>query len=122
MSAFHFYYDWSHAVGMAETARQTAEQTGIRSGSGLVVNYLFTVIWVADAVYWWRVGLERYRVRPASVHGVLHAFFLLMVVNGTVVFGRGPVRWFGAGIVVTIAVAALMAWRGSQGKGCDKPR
>lgn len=104
--AFHFSYDWSHATGLSETARQTEALTGRRSGAGLYVNYFFTLVWAGDVVYWWRAGLQRYRERPAAIHGLLHAFFLFMVVNGTVVFGQGPVRWFGAGILLVLAVAA----------------
>ena len=51
-AAFHYYYEWSHAVGLAETARQTEELTGMASGSGLYLNYLFTLVWLADGIYW----------------------------------------------------------------------
>ena len=76
----------------------------------MYLNYLFTVLWMADAVYWWRAGLARYRERASWIHLSLHAFFFFMVVNGTVVFGRGPVRWFGVAIVAVIGASAARAW------------
>ena len=53
-SAFHFHHHWSHAAAYEETARQTAELFGIRSGGGLYFNYAFTCVWALDAIrIWW---------------------------------------------------------------------
>ncbi|MEM1179101.1 MAG: hypothetical protein AAGM22_12205 [Acidobacteriota bacterium] len=109
--AFHVYYGWSHRVAYVETARQTFEATGSRSGAGLYLNYLFTVLWCLDVAAWWRTGLLRFRERPPWIDGALHGFFLFMAFNATVVFEEGPVRW--AGLVATLALLALAAgtWR-----------
>src|SRR5262245_35746347 len=37
-SAFHFFHGWSHAAAYRETARQTAELTGLRWGGGIFLN------------------------------------------------------------------------------------
>jgi hypothetical protein len=101
-AAFHYYYQWSHDIGIAETARQTRELTGVRSGSGLYVNYLFTLIWITDTAYWWVVGLSNYARRSGWIDWIFHGFFVFMIVNGAVVFARGPVRWLGAGILLSL--------------------
>ena len=46
--AFAVFYRGSHAVALAETARQTKALTGIDSGLGLYVNIAFAAIWIAD--------------------------------------------------------------------------
>ena len=103
--AFHFFHSWSHEAAFVETARQTKELTGFDSGSGLYLNYVFTLIWIADAVWWYVVGDARYLLRSKWLVVALHGFFLFMIVNGTIVFGRGPVRAFGAVLVAAIGVA-----------------
>lgn len=109
-SAFHVFYDWSHAVALRETARQTLEVTGVDSGTGLYFNYVFTVLWIVDAAWWHIAGLERFRDRPMQVTAALHGFFVFMAFNGTVVFEHGAVRWMGALGTLTL-VAALAVGR-----------
>ena len=70
---------------------------------------MFTLIWIADAVWWYVVGDARYLLRSKWLVVALHGFFLFMIVNGTIVFGRGPVRAFGAVLVAAIGVA--ISWR-----------
>ena len=101
-AAFHYYYQWSHDLGIAETARQTRELTGKDSGAGLYLNYFFTLVWIADTAYWWVVGLSGYARRSGWIDWIIHGFFVLMVVNGAVVFARGPVRWLGAAILLLL--------------------
>lgn len=98
-AAFHAFYGWSHAVGFAETARQTRDLTGVESGYGLYLNYLFTIVWLVDAVYWWAAGLERYATRPTWITASVHGFFLFMIVNGAVVFVHGHARWLGLALL-----------------------
>ena len=114
-AAFHVFYDWSHAVGFAETARQTRELTGFESGYGLYLNYLFTGVWLADATYWWLSGLERYAARPAWITFLVHGFFLFMIVNGAVVFVKGPARWLGSALLVALVGAW---WCGRRRERC----
>ena len=101
--AFHFYHYWSHRAAYEETARETAQLVGIGWGGGLYFNYLFTVAWVADVIWWW-MGLAVYRSRPHWIHTAINTFFALMFFNATVVFGAGFVRWLGAGATVALGV------------------
>lgn len=104
MCAFHFFYGWSHSFAIAETARQTKELTGFDSGSGLYLNYLFGILWLADAVWWLRVG-DRYLSRPRWLTLSLHGFFWFMIVNGAIVFGSGAVRYYGVSLMGLMLVA-----------------
>jgi hypothetical protein len=117
LSAFHFEYRWSHEVALSETARLTAELsgrpslTGWRAGWGLYLNYLFGLLWCADAWWWWMQPTTHAR----SVRRVLalHGFFLFMLVNGAVVFASGAVRWLGAGVslmMLGMMVALATRW------------
>ena len=106
-AAFHFFYGWSHATALAETARETAAVTGVASGAGLYLNYLFTFLWTADAIWWWSTGTAAFRRRSSWIDGVLHGFLLFMAFNATVVFEQGTVRW--AGAAASLALATLAA-------------
>ncbi|MEA3207020.1 MAG: hypothetical protein QOE70_77 [Chthoniobacter sp.] len=101
--AFNYYHRWSHADAYQETARQTAAITGLHWGGGIFFNYLFAVAWVADLLWWW-LAPESFLRRPARLAAVWHSFMFFMVFNGTIVFGRGPVRWLGALICAGLAV------------------
>jgi hypothetical protein len=78
--AFEIHHDWSHAAAIQSTLERTESTTGFRTGAGLYVNYLFTLVWVSDAVYWWLAGVKRYRDRPAwmmlTLHGILSIYDL----------------------------------------------
>lgn len=102
--AFAFFHDWSHTAAYRETARQTAEMTGLHWGGGLFLNYFFALAWLADVLWWWLAPASFARRSP-RLTAVWHGFFFFMVFNGTVVFGKGPVRWFGA--VICAILAAL---------------
>ena len=108
--AFHFYHAWSHAVAYASTARQTAEVVGFNWGGGLYANYAFTLVWAADACCWWH-DLDRYETRPRGVEWSVQGFLGFMAFNGTVVFGRGAVRWLGLGASLYLAA---MWWYGRR--------
>jgi hypothetical protein len=108
-AAFHFFHGWSHAHAYRETARQTRELFGIDWGGGLYFNYLFTLIWAADAAYWWVAGLDAYDRRPRWIGAALHAFFAFMAINGAVVFAAGPIRW--VALATTVALALLAFFR-----------
>ena len=100
--AFQFYHRWSHAAAYAATAHRTAELTGLEWGGGLYANYAFTLLWVADVIWWWS-GLERYEARPRPVNWAVQGFLGFMAFNGTVVFGTPTVRWLGLGACLFLA-------------------
>jgi len=109
--AFDSYHHWSHAAAYEETARQTKAITGWNSGFGLYLNYAFGAAWLAEAVWWW-LSPKTLARRSRAVVAWWHGFYAFMVLNGTIVFGHGPVRWLGVGVV------AGMGWvmcRGAKG-------
>jgi hypothetical protein len=99
--AFHAVHGWSHADAYAHTARRTEEFAGVASGVGLYLNYVFTAVWLADAL-WWAFLPDAHRRCPAWMTWALHGFLAFMVFNATVVFAIGPTRWVGlaAGLVL----------------------
>ena len=99
-SAFQFYHGWSHASAFEETARQTRETVGWEVGEGLFVSYFFTLVWLADVIWWWLAGAENYARRPRALTIALHAFFFFVVFNATVVFESGAARWLGLALCV----------------------
>lgn len=111
IAAFHFFHQWSHGDAYRETARQTREMTGVASGAGLYLNYLFTLVWAADVAWWWRRGADRYTRRPQWVGVVLQSFLFFMAFNGTVVFEQGATRWVAAGVVVVLAILGIVRLR-----------
>jgi hypothetical protein len=104
--AFHYFHHWSHAHAFERT-RQVA-----RVGEGIYVSYLFTVLWGADVAYWW-LRPERYASRSPWIDRSLHAFMLFIVLNGTVVFESGPIRWAG---LLGLAVLAVAWWVARGGR------
>jgi hypothetical protein len=93
------FYEGSHAVALAETARQTLEKTGWPSGAGLWVNYALALVLALDLAWQWS-GRAQWQ-RPW-----VNGFVLFMILNGAVVFGSGPVRIFGA----ILLLVPLVVW------------
>lgn len=108
-AAFHFVHGWSHAAAHAATARDTAAVTGFDSGAGLWLNYLFTALWLADVVAWWRLGVDGYRQRSAAWTIAVYGFMAFLAFNATVVFEEGWVRT--GGILGSVMLAVLVALR-----------
>lgn len=104
-AAFQFRHYWSHSDAYHHTAAQTADVTGWNWGGGLYLNYLFTLLWVADAASDWRAFVTGRIVRP-RVRLAVRGFLAFMAVNATLVFG--PPGWW---IVAAITGAALLAMR-----------
>ena len=110
-SAFHFYHGWSQESAYRETARQTAEVTGINWGGGLYINYAVILFWVIDVTTWWRRGLDAYHRRPRLLVVLWKAFLIFIIFNATVVFKTGPLRWVGVCISLALACLWLYSWR-----------
>lgn len=86
--AFHFFHGWSHLAAM----EHVRAASGV--GEGLYFSYLFTLLWTADVVWWWRKAEGRRR-RPRWLSIALHGFMLFIVFNAAVVFAAGAMRWAG---------------------------
>lgn len=91
------WHGWSHAHAF-DHVEATAG-----FGPGIFVSYLFTLLWVADAAFWWLtpVGYER---RAVWKEVAMHGFFVFIMVNGTVVYESGWIRWAGVAVFVGLAV------------------
>lgn len=113
LSAFHFTHHWSHADAYRVTARDTAAVVGLNWGGGLYINYLFAVIWLTDAAWWWR-SLEGYERRAPIIDWAVQGFLGFIIFNATVVFKTGAVRW--CGVVITLLLLALLALHRSHGR------
>lgn len=98
VAAFETFYGWSHGTALAETARQTAEVTGINTGAGLWVNHAFTAVLAFDVFQQWTGKTRRFAT-------AIDWLVIFMIVNGAVVFADGAVRGFG--IVLTLAILVL---------------
>jgi hypothetical protein len=108
--ALGFYHGWSHAEAHAHTARRTAEMTGWNWGGGLYLNYLFTVLWIADAA-WWRVDRESYEKRGGVLDAAVLGFMAFMAVNGVIVFGPPATRIVAIAITLPLLLVVVRARR-----------
>ena len=105
IAAFGLFYGWSHDTARRLTARQTAALTGIDFGAGIYVNYVFLLVWLADAAWWW-TSPRTYARRSRWLSSIVRAFIFFVVVNGAVIFADGLAR-----LVGTLCVAVvLLAW------------
>ena len=102
---FDVAYGWSHAAAAADTARRTAEVTGLEWGGGMAVNYVFLTLWLADATWWW-ADAPGYARRPMALERARLLLFLFMFVNGAIVFAGNLAR----AIAVPATVAVCAAW------------
>lgn len=100
-AAFGFHHDWSHAAAYAHTAARTAALVGLDWGGGIWVNYAFTVIWVAEGL-WWQLAPTHYAQRPPVLTTTVRGVFLFMILNGAVVFVEGPRRLIGVGVLAAL--------------------
>jgi hypothetical protein len=106
LCAFHFFHHWSQEAAYAATAQQTATLVGLNWGGGLYINYVFTLVWLVDAVWWWSPPV--YLQRPWWVEWPVQGFLAFIAFNSTVVFATGAVRW--AGAAASMLLLGLIAW------------
>jgi len=104
IAAFAEVHDWSHVAALSHTADVTAEHTGVRMGGGLYLNYLFTLVCVAEAI-WMFCWPASHKLRPGQIGIAIGCFTIFMIVNGAIIFANGPVRWFS--LVVSIVLVLL---------------
>jgi hypothetical protein len=105
--AFEYYHHWSHADAYEFTARQTAAVVGLDWGGGLYANYAFTLLWLADVVWWW-LRHASYLSRPRWIDVVVHGYLGFIAFNATVVFAQGWSRWFGIAACVVLMVTWIV--------------
>jgi hypothetical protein len=98
--AFHYFHHWSHAHAVAHTR----EVSGL--GGGIFVTHFFTLLWLADVLFWW-LHPDRYVRRPCWIGWAVHGFMAFIVFNGAVVYASGPVRWVSAASFVALAAVFL---------------
>lgn len=108
--SFHYFYQWSHAVGYAETARQTRELFGIDWGGGIFFNYAFTLVWLTEMIWWW-ASAKSYQARARWMNRSVRGFFIFMIFNGAVIFPPSPIRWLGLALCVMLAA---IWWRAAK--------
>ncbi len=103
--ALHTGHAWSHAAAV----RHTEAVSGV--GAGVVVNYAFAAVWLADAA--WLAALPAsYRRRPRWAAWGVHGFLAFVVVNAAVVFvgdWRVGLAWG-----VLIPLVTVMTWRNGE--------
>jgi hypothetical protein len=105
--AFAYFHHWSHAEAYALTAQTTAAVVGLDWGGGLYINYVFTLVWIADVCWWWTD-----RPRPRWIGWTVQAFMGFIAFNATVVFASGFSRWFGIAACVLLALITVSRyWR-----------
>jgi hypothetical protein len=79
-----------------------------RFGEGIYFSYLFTLLWLADVVWWWWRP-QTYNQRPAMLVWGLIAYLCFIAVNGAIVFEAGVTR--PVGIVVCVGLSGLLVYR-----------
>jgi hypothetical protein len=120
--AYHFYHNWSQAAAYRETARQTAEVTGLDWGGGLFINYALIIAWIVDVALWRLRGLDAYRNRPGWLVAVWQGILFFITFNATVIFKTGPLRWIGLGFCLWLAFLWLLVNGGKASRRSeDKP-
>jgi hypothetical protein len=98
--AFQEAHHWSHAAAY----RHVEEVSGF--GEGIFVSYAFTLIWLADAAWWW-IDHRGYESRPRWIGWSVHGFMVFVIFNATVVFESGATRWVGAAMLLLLAATWL---------------
>ena len=105
--AFAWLHQWSHAEAYEHTAQRTGDVTGWYWGGGVWVNYLFTLLWLADVSYTLRTGITQL---PVWYVLLIHGVMLFFLVNATVIFG--PAWWSWAAVPLILAgVGWSWYWR-----------
>ena len=99
--AFDVVHHWVHGDAVRSTAAQTEAVFGVAAGWGVYVNYVFLAVWLVDA-WWWRAA-SHVDDRPRALTWALRAFYMLIIVNGAVVFASGARRILGILIVSWLA-------------------
>jgi hypothetical protein len=101
-AAMIYVHHGSHVQAVEQTARRTEALFGWRFGGGVYFNYVFAVLWTADAFWWW-LAPQSYEHRPRWVAWTIHGYLLFIVINGAIVFASGPTRWLSLAALAIVA-------------------
>ncbi len=107
------FHHGSQAAALESTAEQTQQLLGFRFGAGLYVNYLFVVVWLADAVFR-LLAPTRYLSLPVWYRHTVIGFLVFIAINGAIVFKSGPIRVIGIGCVCLLGILALVQMRSTN--------
>ena len=99
----------SQTTALADVRRQTRDVTGLGWGVGLWINYAFAALWLAEAL-WLCLAPIRHEERPRSVTWSVRGIFWFMTFNGAFVFVKGPQRWLG----LVLCLSVIAAWRAER--------
>ena len=99
-------HGWSHAASIAATARQTKAVYDLDWGGGVYVNYAFVAAWLFEA-WRWRRRSPRDTGRLDIGTWTMRTFFLVIILNGAVIFAAGTRRVAGVLLVAWL----LWIWR-----------
>ena len=108
--AFHFHHDWSHSKAVQHIADVTEDKLGWAFGGGVYFNYLFGLLWVADAGWMW-VSFPSYENRSRGARVGFHVYMMFIAINGTIFFESGPIRWVGTAVCGVLLLLLVMRIR-----------
>jgi hypothetical protein len=103
-AAFEHIHHWSHAAAFEHVELVNG------FGPGIFVSYLFSLIWLAD-VLWWLFAPISYESRPRWIDLGVHGFMAFVVFNGTVVYETGFIRWASVVMFLTLGLLAVRRFR-----------
>lgn len=100
--AMVFGHCWSLANAMRHTAMVTRQVIGVELPWSVFMNFAFVAWWAVD-------GVREFRSRAARPLGaVRHGVWLVMMLNGTVVFGPRYWAWIA---LFGVSAIAIIKWR-----------
>lgn len=99
------FHQGSQLAAYESTAKQTEQLLGFRFGAGLYVNYLFVIVWQADAAF--RLLMpKRYPDFPSWIRYGVTGFLVFIAINGAIVFQGGVTRYVGIGCLLFLGALA----------------
>jgi hypothetical protein len=108
LCAFHFQHQWSYQAAVEHTNRRSHEFAGFSWDGAILLNFATAVLWTIEVAAW-SFGRIDGTGRVRFVLWGWWAFLAFMVVNGAIVFERGPTRW--VSLAVAVALGGLCVWR-----------
>ena len=102
ITAMGFGHCWSLANAMRHTAMETRRVVGVELPWSVFANFAFVGLWLFDALREFRPPEVR------ALGAVRHGIWLMMLLNGTVVFGPPYWRWVAFPCIAIFA--AIKCW------------